>query len=141
MNKEKFYTPDLAEFHFGFEYQERKGEEWIDRIHDWHLTMPILGYIETKNEAGDHGFMYYIKKEDYRVKHLDREDIESFATTLYHDGTIFFTNDRSVPLSILLDVDTQQVIIKRTVTGVPFFEGTIRNKSELAVILKQIGAL
>lgn len=131
MSNEKYYTPEIEEFHVGFEYEALWGIENVDG--EW-----LKETFSDKQSTND-------LEDVIRVKHLDREDIESFGFEfkepgLYEIGEIFslFTEH---------DHDQLQVIIVRG-TGEKvwrphrkIFEGHIKNKSELARVLKQVGVI
>ena len=122
----KYYTPSTEEFHVGFEYEEfvkRKG---------W---MPVtLKDLESWN-LNSEGFC--IDYDDYRVKYLDREDIESLGWELgwkmglnedsftYKDNQLYWQDNQWIQI---YDWDSKII-----------FQGTIKNKSELKRLLKQLG--
>jgi hypothetical protein len=143
----KYYTPNISEFHVGFEY-----EEWDVRAED--------SYAKLVVREGQKLFMHDYC--EYRVKYLDREDIESLgfeqislnayrkrADDIIHlvggegsyiilnmnisNGTTrkgnFYIGLRANTGELHGDVKTERCL----------FSGTIKNKSELKRILKQIG--
>ncbi len=134
----KYYTPELEEFHVGFEYQSLWGLEGINE--EWHDEV----YSEkdcVNNLCGT-----------LRVKHLDREDIESLGfychptdNRVFHnkDGIIINTGWSSpVRKDEPTLVITHQVFDEsktRVIHEHYLFNGTIKNKSELKRILKQLG--
>jgi hypothetical protein len=76
----------------------------------------------------------WIKKGEIRVKHLDREDIESCGAEHLHLG-VYKLSDR---LTLIHQSDVNNVILKDS-KGEWDFRLIIKNKSELKRILKQIG--
>jgi len=64
MESDKYYTPEIEEFHVGFDY-EIKNALW-DKV------------ISTKDIFYD-GIEYHLKDNKIRVKYLDQEDIKSLG--------------------------------------------------------------
>jgi hypothetical protein len=160
MEKNKYYVPSVEEFHVGFEYEYRtNGDDWVK--HTVHTKADLAECIDDLEE----------KDNIIRVKHLDREDIESFGfeyDNILNDKRLFFFKDFTsekgiescgliyVPQTnwVLLYTQLKQVegilqggyVIelpenKITITGGTRFCGTIKNKSELKRILTQIGVI
>ena len=123
----RYYTPSIEEFHVGFEY-DSKGNinaEWVSKIVEEN-TMTALGASYC------------------RVKYLDREDIESLGFkfkeywireekgSIYHKGIhgiTYFNGTGTISIWELLQADCE---------GETYFQGTIKNKSELRVLLNQL---
>lgn len=94
---DKYYTPEIEEFHVGFEYEIKRPfmTNWnkrvfFSRLHDpTHIPNAACEIYEVEKEikesAGRYnrntGKVVYVN-ESIRVKHLDREDIESFDFNL-----------------------------------------------------------
>lgn len=150
--KNKYYTPEVEEFHVGFEYewQEEKGQKWTKEV--------------TPNEISLEG--YDEQKDRVRVKHLDREDIESFNKTGFEEIKFEYDNNvepiparhgtNELPDGYYLDdqLDTGELWILyhyksdgmvwieyvKDCGGEGYlFKGIIKNKSELRRVLKMIG--
>lgn len=141
----KYYTPDIEEFHIGFEcelmssYGYLKGEWPNIMMEETHMMMRMerLGRDLTK----------MTKSGTFRVKYLDQEDIESLG----------FVKSDKLPISWETqswfiykasemygsNIYTIQKIKPRAdfKRGNKFvrFSGEIKNKSELKRVLKQIG--
>lgn len=117
MLENKYYQPELWELHIGFEYECRHGDTWSTCL-----------YKPSQQLEGR------ILEDLIRVKYLDKEDIESlgfkFIMTSY-DG---YWELGDITLGYSYDKRLQ--IRKGTET---IFLGTIKNKSELKRILKQVG--
>jgi len=128
----KYYTPDISEFHIGFEFESNytlfsKDREWtkhtLDHNDGWFWEEWYVDAVPT----------------EFRVKYLDREDIESLG----------FEEVPNVPIDWFEKDDWRlykqgtEVSIKKA--GEAFhihfgiFEGVIKNKSELKKVLKMIG--
>jgi hypothetical protein len=160
----KYYTPDIEEFHVGFEYEQVMDAVWEKC--EMHLL--DLGRVNGRLSS-------------LRVKHLDREDIESCGfedrDMFYYDSKISYKNgvpfvenymnkSKSKVLSKFIKshmggnygLGSEYIFIEKVksyenathisriiyngdgsamVTSA--FRGTIKNKSELKRILKQIG--
>jgi hypothetical protein len=128
----KYYTPEIEEFHVGFEYE---GESYISGR-----------WIKHTLSEGDHLDIEKIYKTA-RVKYLDREDIESLGfeelETMLSNPPIYRYGNKDT--GVTLNLRNQKVGItiperERAVGGYrTIFEGTIKNKSELKKLLKQLG--
>lgn len=143
-----YYTPTIEEFHVGFECEWRRFEE------DWHG-----GKINSSIELYDAAIEYEAGENqtyEYRVKYLDKEDIESLGWVIdkklcVEDGILpyFVFNKGSHELSFFCYKDLNKRLlriykIKKDDLDLESsrhlrFSGTIKNKSELKVLLKQLG--
>ncbi|MHA2182983.1 MAG: hypothetical protein ACXAAH_16305, partial [Promethearchaeota archaeon] len=80
MEKDKYYTPTIEEFHVGFEYEYSvSGDEGT-----WETTSLNGDFYEKEHEVTYlpmriRNSNTKIHAGRVRVKHLDREDIESFG--------------------------------------------------------------
>ena len=121
----KYYTPEIEEFHVGFEFEDYL---WIDD--KWQYTKKIYGGSLLRKDA------------DMRVKYLDREDIESLGfehdkeVTVINGGGCYKRGDFYIHLRIdgdaLFPID-----ISYKSNHHKFLR--IKNKSELKQVLKMIG--
>ena len=122
--KDKYYTPEISEFHVGFEYEYRN-------LHDKHWQKEVFNR--------GIGFAPNPTVEDCRVKYLDREDIESFGFKQdhNHNDVRFGYNDGSARIEHTPHQNRIQIYQwgreEDTVSGI-----TIKNKSELKKLLKQL---
>jgi hypothetical protein len=126
--KDKYYTPTIEEFHVGFEYESSYLEDydtWKKEIID---TVDVGYFYSTY--TGD------AVPTEFRVKYLDREDIESFGFVFkggdthltYHSGGYAITH---APSSNKIDIYYYD--------GYEFVSNiVIKNKSELKRLLKQL---
>ena len=147
----KYYTPDIEEFHVGFEYENVEIFET-----EWKIKK-----VGTKIKEYKNIFSTWLEwKEDdcntwatsYRVKYLDKEDIESLGfiqTGNMSDGQeaeyqLLFDDTEDFYM-ITRDFDNQYEITYEKSTGInmstcfTLFSGKIKNKSELKKILQQVG--
>lgn len=138
MKDRKYYTPDLSELHYGFEI-EYNDLGWKPDIVD-HLDLHV--YDDNVRE----GLI--------RVKYLDREDIESLDWKYIPDRSMGDGQDRWYNLfcyksfalfdgdSIIIrkecEIDTNRGLSKSEKEGQTIFQGTIKNKSELQKLMKQL---
>ena len=154
-NTKKYYTPTIDEFHVGFEYEFLNGDKWEkDEITTKDFSNELAGEYENWFDEILKGI------RDVRVKYLDEEDIKSLGfapmksiknyqenfmmTDIYRSlneevGGIMWINAR-----ILYNPDIHKIIIYGEFTGCEeerFFEGTIKNKSELKKILEQLNII
>ena len=128
---DKYYTPEIEEFHVGFEYEvEDLGDDGKTRV--WRPQ--IFEGEETRTY-----FIEELKKGEIRVKYLDREDIESLGFKQDHnhnDVRFGYTNGST---RIQHTPHKNSILIYQwgresdTVSGI-----TIKNKSELKRLLKQL---
>jgi hypothetical protein len=125
----KYYTPEIEEFHVGFEYEVNYGENrWVEeKLHSKPqvVTLP------------------YMNLENIRVKHLDKEDIESL-------GWEFHQQDHSRCLSSFWNKKNNFLrLTLKYKNSIPYvsiyhYEGwetpdmKIKNKSQLKKLLKQL---
>lgn len=136
MEESKYYTPEIEEFHVGFEYELRVaggGDRFVkEELHNFDFDL-FLNNLYRDNE----------EEFNLRVKHLDREDIESLGFKLLKEDLNgkAFIHKINVELQIwwsskgTIDIDNGMSYSDcRT-----YFYGTIKNKSELKRVLKMIG--
>lgn len=132
----KYYTPSIEEFHVGFQY------EWLeDYTGEW-----------TKEVININTPLTYFRDDadvEHRVKYLDKEDIESLGFkqtvhTVYKisknsfkqvEGLEEYTKDGN--LMIIIDTNDNNILTIKKLSGIKFI-GTVKNKSELIKLIKQI---
>ena len=123
MSENKYYTPDISEFRVGFEYYIIKDDGTLSPF-VYEIDDPIVELLD------------YI-----RVKQLDREDIESLGLIyIFEDEyrTVFSIPNTEFELDLHKD---RTIYIGNTETYYChkcLFDGKIKNKSELQVLLKQL---
>ena len=149
----KYYTPEIEEFHVGFEYEMR--DMWTDGFIKMTLTKEMLWEWRTRTReelselqktsegcVGNPGADYRhewerittgIKDGNIRVKKLNIEDIENFG--FISIGLNGWENKKGNCLMIHRDGN---IILLKSRAGTCLFDGEIKNKSELKVVLKQI---
>lgn len=135
IEEKRYYTPDISEFHVGFQLQLLNSEgmyEWGDYTieEDW-ATPPWIEAIEL---------------ETVRVKHLDKEDIEAEGWEQTREDTFSkrYTDPRGVNDTIhLVKRDIVLIAIGDSETSYDewktIFRGQILNRSELKFQMKRLG--
>ena len=147
----KYYTPSISEFHIGFEYESNYNKP------NWEVV--TLKYDDVTSFFDN--YVYDASPTEFRVKYLDIEDIKSFGFThttslkgyqenfriekLFrrlneeHDDTMW----QNVFLQYAPDI--HRVIIRNEISDgsedETFFEGVIKNKSELKKLLIQLNII
>lgn len=152
-NQNKYYTPTIEEFHVGFEYERLAYDE---DPKGKHVTVKYpCEYIEYQQRLSALEESLKTPKFGIRVKYLDQSDIESLGweyrspdwtcphllwfTKLNYksiksnktDGNILF-NPKDGWVLISEEYDSSDENKTR-------FAGYIKNKSELKVLMKQLG--
>lgn len=126
MEENKYYPPELSEFHIGFEYevQNKENGQWEK------FDMGIIDWSDEYRKEIEDGLT--------RVKYLDKSDIESFGFNKTEwKSTAIYKKDHY----LLSWFDNEAISIDEFLTEIPhqIFRGFIKNKSELKFILKRIG--
>lgn len=124
----KYYTPEIEEFHIGFEY------EWLDENGNWNKE-------STPTKISKEG--YEDQLYGLRVKYLDREDIESLGFKMYkqHAGLTlmeFESNDSRHNITFDANFGEKWNITIADKFDFIYFHGFIKNKSELKKLLSQL---
>lgn len=139
---EQYYTPEITEFHVGFNYQMQiKKDIWEDRI----LGKEDLGHIFNLLNGS------ICFPDNIRVPYLTKEDIEAegwVEKIITHDdlqGRLHFTKLSASEryeenrISKCSYVPRNNWLKIRDSDNYTRFSGTIRNKSEFNKLLKQLG--
>lgn len=122
----KYYVPDISEFHVGFEYEWlcTAGNKWLKKV-----------YKE--------GIFLEESLENCRVKYLDKEDIESLGFEEIGQEDYYLNGDLdNWRIERLYDKDKNYFYrIEKEDRGdiEQIFFVYIKNKSELKKLLKQLG--
>jgi hypothetical protein len=132
MEKNKYYTPTIEEFHVGFEFEFLKDINYIKEVF---LCNSQFGFTFDD-------FPELAKLS--RVKYLDKKDIESLGWKFekQHPGLDDMTFSKE---ELTLDFEDIEGIRDRVRiyefngdTDLNYFCGTIKNKSELKALMKQL---
>ena len=132
---EKYYTPTIEEFHVGFEYEINNPCHQGDTYYEEEVIS------RTNIESVLKNWKHF---QEYRVKYLDQEDIESLGfvyteTDKYNPHGVKHTYIKTTSygeVEIRHYPDTYHISID---DGNTLFSGKVKNKSELKRILKMIG--
>ena len=129
--KNKYYTPELEEFYVGFEFEEFYNDQWNSKVY-------ISGYFLNYNMD----CLFGKDKDKIRVKYLDREDIESLGWKFEEECPTWISFNMSGEKNLTLYKESKKVEILIPDNPLQYhysFAGTIKNKSELKKLLKQLG--
>jgi hypothetical protein len=138
----KYYTPEIEEFHVGFECEVVQEAKWVKV----EVIDSNMGYFERRLNEG----------ESARVKYLDREDVEDILSS---NNINYKIGRQGLPMSgyngwteyeITLDGDfkyfrmiyadeARNLLIESNFNMV--FNGRVKNKSELGRVLKMVGVI
>lgn len=118
----KYYTPTLNEFFDGFEYES------LDLV--WNKTTFDFRDLEVIDDE--------IREGKIRVKHLDREDIESFGFVYSNVNSEYY----SLNGFDLTNLDNNYFNIYEDKGADEYcFRGTIKNKSELKKLIQMLNII
>jgi hypothetical protein len=139
----KYYTPEIEEFHVGFEYEQH--EIINERDPHWKMMVKKMGFSTKEINQ-----MFYnvdlvdnLDQKRIRVKYLDSSDIESlgFKLKVENKYRITFANRLySIVYSKMKSNHLEIFLIQPYVNeydGLKF-SGVIKNKSELKKLLIQL---
>lgn len=145
----KYYTPDLTEFCPGFEY-----EEWVESYPEGFWTSTYVYGEASHSTPSLQSLRNLIKTENIRTKFLDQSDIESFGFKFTNksidlwfeiDGWWDISGGHRVKKYILhYGLYDNRMIIEGLTNGGDtdtFFEGTVKNKSQLRQLLKMLNII
>jgi len=123
----KYYTPTIEEFHVGFEYE-------YEDINEGGASLSWYKGTIKANEAYIIDQLFEHDDLDFRVKLLDREDIDSLGWKMLHEKNFLF-NER-----FCLQINETYIHIHDNsfIGTLVLFNGTIKNKSELQKLMTQL---
>ena len=153
MSKEesKYYTPEIEEFHVGFEFESHtmsSGGVWmpdgevIPPVPVWNKELFNEKHLDRFNCAYD--FKAVLEDERIRIKHLDRYDIESLGWEYQPDRDnleLFYDKEKGAHSIIHNKINDWVLITLRNKIRKEdhtAFAGTVKNKSELKRLLQWI---
>ena len=134
--KNKYYTPEIEEFHVGFEYEIFEDFDYLPEK-SWHPQ--VYGKNGCSIEEMD--YVGGLDMGKFRVKHLDREDIESLGFELTDDKDNIFEGKYGLRIAFQEDGWVNVLVNKgQYYTGLGsheiVFHGIVKNKSVLKQVLK-----
>ncbi len=132
----KYYTPELEEFHVGFEFESdfwfftEEGEWAKSKITEDTFEDFVSLY---KNDA---------YATEFRVKYLDREDIESLGFTNYvppmeYNHSWNYKGGKDPKIYVWFNCAIPEVRIFSSFPTI-LFQGPVKNKSELRKLMSQL---
>jgi hypothetical protein len=141
----KYYIPKIEEFFVGFKYESKSGNNWLKLVYEGDQVLKSYSYFD------DSGCEYEAVEDDlkdslYRVKYLDKSDIESLGFKFdgmrskvpgNFGGTKdnLYLNYNPYNIDGYFTVNSKVRVWNNTIL---IFEGVIKNKSELIKLLKQL---
>ncbi len=151
----KYYTPEIEEFHIGFEYEQLNVHAKM--VVGAKPTKHWRKEVWTEDDLYDSAVVYNLNMDTCRVKYLDREDIENLG--FEHTGrTIDDWYELKVSRPAVMSAHTNRRYVLmhdfRTNQGVvimaydyesgdsgenTIYRGSCKNKSELKKLMKQLG--
>lgn len=138
--EEKYYNPLIEEFHEGFEFEYHRYSLKNEGVETWHRYIYEVG---TFTEVD--GICYLkecIEDKAFRVKLLDKKDIESLGWKKWADRDIFDLGELQLHTDhFSTELIGEPIIIYSREWGMAdvVFKGVIKNKSELEKLMSQLG--
>ncbi len=151
--EDKFYCPDISEFHSGFRFQTLNSKGLL-----YYESMPENEWVDNGMDFGILGDINNIQRlllsKQIRVKYLSKSDIEDLgwefidktqgtANNLYFEKVVknYLNENEIVKLYFLPEGIEVEWCWNVIVTGKRErnFQGRIKNKSEFKKILTMIG--
>jgi hypothetical protein len=149
----KYYTPEISEFFVGFEYEEL---EFVYTDRGWY-TKKEMNWVTKSYKCADYLEMYYLQekvkrgiyRDVIRCKYLDSQDIvdlgftditpKRYAEELdYKEAKLFKLDEYTF---LFYNLKTHKMVIDNGESygdRNTYFQGYIKNKSELQKLLKQL---
>lgn len=128
----KYYTPELEEFHVGFEYEIL--EDW-DTYPERTWWPQVYGVDGTNPESI--GFVDNSTLVDIKVKYLDEQDIKELGWVQDENYPTQYSLKETDFVWTLVEFD--DFINIETSSRHVNFNVTIKNKSELKKLMSQLG--
>lgn len=127
MKEEKYYTPSSEDLIVGLDYQYYTWKGWVDK------TIDSLGHRPNGTMSLQYDIV--LNKDKFRVKYLDRNDIESlgFKYDGGSNGTDEYVSENGREFILVIE---DFVAILRSDSTYPLFKGKLKNKLELSKIIK-----
>ena len=132
-----YYTPDIEEFHHGFEYEI---------FEDWRVQEEKTWHKQVFGQDGDDqerlGYVHASNLKMFRVKHIDREDclLLGLKEKIWGNGGGYFEKG-NYTIGIYGTGLFCTVSQNDYGNNIMRFSGYLKNKSELKRVLQQVGCL
>jgi len=155
---DKYYTPTIEEFHVGFEYEYNSDTQWLHESTNrkW-KKKEYYPSCSMDGESDHYEIESMLSNNEVRVKHLDREDIESLGAKHDNNGYYYFDVPHTENSNEYFDLDGNLIAFPywtlhyaekaKAVTIIDFHGDSringirVKNKSELKRILTQLGVI
>lgn len=136
---EKYYTPEIEEFHIGFEYESAR----LSNKDPWRKKVATITDIDEAEACLTH----FPEEKIIRVKYLDRDDIESLGWKEVLGGlSPIATSEEGVTSRRLYEKQgyfltkwDNSLFVQIIKAEEYLFQGNVKNKSKLKDILKMVG--
>lgn len=140
----KYYTPTIEEFHVGFEYEVYEPDYGgpVELEYCWKQNTFESYTFDSEIETidGEMPFEAGIVEKRLRVKYLDKEDIESLGFGGYIPPHEYDHTWAKAPYVLKAWFHHEVPVVRILYSpNTILFHGEIKNKSELKVLLKQLG--
>lgn len=150
----KYYIPTIEEFHIGFnfeykdwnkKYKQVDFKSWINPNKENLLPFDKLTEYDLLRNFNILDMMLKRSIDDIKVKYLDKEDIESLGWKsnkvpyqFYNDNSDFYFFIPSNSSNFII-LGENEICISSKRYEETIFRGIIKNKSELKILIKQLG--
>lgn len=153
MGVDKYYIPNIEEFHVGFEYELLKKVSRYDNYWRFEIVKKVFTPVKTNRDFDWIRLKIDLEDKEIRVKYLDQEDIESLGFInskltneiwLYKDKLDFRGLGEKYTIGINWRPGRNHLLVfyvpdeKQIPAGLTIFAGAIKNKSELKRLMKQL---
>lgn len=160
----KYYTPEIEEFHVGFEYEEfeivgsglevpniiiKYSEEYFNEVHSndkYFKHRKFIRKVCDKQTVSLFSSTSFSEKytpllidNRIRVKYLDKEDIESFGFEYINNVRDLAKDNIRIRTYIGEQFEIPTICIYRDENTI--FSGTIKNKTDFKRLLKQLSII
>jgi len=129
----KYYTPRIEEFTINFNYEYNTWKGWSLKVMD--------SFNHRPNGTMNLQYDLVLNRSKFRVKYLDRDDIESlgFSVDSYFEAIQSYKRYNTDDFSCIQITcfNSDNIVEIRNPSRI-MFQGIIKNKSELERILKII---
>ena len=132
-DENKYYIPIIEEFHVGFNYEIWEKKLVYDKVWKFRVNKYIFNEKQVTQTFFNYNFTEDLREGKIRVKLLDKEDIESLGF-VKDSGDYDFIKDK-----YQIEIYPNNILhITEDYGNYLLFHGTIKNKSELIKLLKQL---
>ncbi len=150
-DESKYYIPTIEEFHVGFNYEIWEKKLVYDKVWKFRVNKYIFNEKQVTQTFFNYNFIEDLREGKIRVKLLDKEDIESLGwkrdslrayqltRQIYNKDNwmlLYDSENHKLSLTVRDPSLNLEMMIKLRTTEV--FNITIKNKSELIKLLKQL---